>query len=88
MGQPALALAIGGVGFFLVAWLPDVLIRPRLARGAANLPGTLYFAGFTGGLLTLGPIGVIAGPLAVALLAEATALLAAELNGRPDLNSA
>lgn len=88
VGQTALALAIGGVGFFFVAWLPDVLIRPRLARGTANLPGTLYFVGFTGGLLSLGPVGAIAGPLAVALLAEATALLATELNGRAELRSA
>ena len=87
VGQSAMALAIGGVGFFFVAWLPDVLIRPRLAREAAKMPGSLYFIGFTGGLLSLGPIGVIAGPLAVALLAEATALLAAEMNGRSEANS-
>lgn len=87
VGQPVMALTVGGLGFFFVAWLPDVLIRPRLARETANLPATLYFVGFTGGLLSLGPVGIIAGPLAVALLAEATALLAADLNGHPGLRS-
>ncbi|MGB9986931.1 AI-2E family transporter [Salarchaeum japonicum] len=73
----ALVTVVAGV---LVAWLPDVLIRPRLARETANLPGSLYFVGFTGGLLTLGPVGIIAGPLVAALLAEAVQLLAAEQN--------
>ncbi|MFC4448681.1 AI-2E family transporter [Halorussus aquaticus] len=73
-----LVLVLGGV---VVGWLPDAVIRTRLARQTANLPGSLYFIGFTGGLLSVGPIGFIAGPLVVALLAEATELLAAEVNG-------
>ncbi|WP_193570242.1 MULTISPECIES: AI-2E family transporter [Halorussus] len=74
----ALVLVLGGV---IIGWLPDAVIRTRLARETAHLPGSLYFIGFTGGLLSLGPIGFIAGPLVVALLAEATELLAAEVNG-------
>jgi len=78
-GDAALVfLAVAGV---LVAWLPDVLVRPRLSRETADLPGSLYFIGFTGGLLTVGAVGVIAGPLVVALTAEAASLLAAERNG-------
>jgi predicted PurR-regulated permease PerM len=75
--QAALVVLVGG---FFVAWLPDILIRPRLARETANLPGSLYFVGFIGGLLSLGPIGVIAGPLVIALVVEAAGLLSAEMN--------
>lgn len=75
-----LVILVGGI---LVGWLPDLLIRPRLARETANLPGSLYFVGFVGGLLTLGPIGVIAGPLVVALVVETAGLLSAELNEIP-----
>jgi predicted PurR-regulated permease PerM len=57
-----------------------VLIRPRLAHETAQLPGGLYFVGFVGGLLTLGPVGVIAGPLVVALVVELSSLLSSELN--------
>ena len=71
------------LGSLLVAWLPDVVIRPRLARETADLPGSLYFVGFVGGLLTLGPVGVIAGPLAVALVVEMAELLTDELNHVP-----
>lgn len=73
--EAVLVLAIGGV---VIAWLPDILIRPRLARTTGKIPGTLYFIGFVGGLLTVGPVGIIVGPLAVALLAEAVTLLGAE----------
>lgn len=66
------------VGLILIGWLPDAVIRPRLARETAHLPGSLYFVGFVGGLLTVGPVGIVAGPLVVALLAEALALLAAD----------
>jgi predicted PurR-regulated permease PerM len=80
LGQLLQAALVVFVGGFFVAWLPDILIRPRLARETTNLPGSLYFVGFVGGLLSLGPIGVIAGPLVVALVIEVASLLSAELN--------
>jgi predicted PurR-regulated permease PerM len=78
LGNVARAVAVGLVAWMAVAWLPDVVVRPRLASRTANLPGSLYFVGFTGGLLTLGMVGIIAGPVVVALLFEALTLLAAE----------
>jgi predicted PurR-regulated permease PerM len=78
------AALVAVVGLVVVAGLPDPLVRPRLARRTANLPGSLYFVGFAGGLFSLGVVGVVAGPLAVALLAEAVGLLAAEMNGPTD----
>jgi len=80
-GAADIALVFAFVAGVLVAWLPDVLVRPRLSRETAGLAGSLYFIGFTGGLLTVGPVGVIAGPLVVALTAEAASLLAEERNG-------
>ncbi len=44
--------------------------RPKLARYTTGLPASLYFVGFTGGVLTLGVIGFIAGPVVIALLVE------------------
>ncbi|MFB6270943.1 MAG: AI-2E family transporter, partial [Halobacterium sp.] len=81
IGNTAGAIVVALVAGVLVAWLPDVLIRPRLSRRTADLPGSLYFVGFTGGLLTVGPVGVIAGPLIVALVVEAATLLADEHRG-------
>jgi predicted PurR-regulated permease PerM len=83
VGQLPQAVAIFVIGGVLIAWLPDVLIRPRLASETAHLPGGLYFVGFVGGLLTLGPVGVIAGPLVVALVLELAGLVSTELNDIP-----
>ncbi|AXR76366.1 AI-2E family transporter [Natrarchaeobaculum sulfurireducens] len=79
-GDLAAAALVGVFGITLVAWLPDVAVRPRLARRSAGLPGSLYFVGFTGGLFTLGPIGIVVGPLIVAVFVEAVDLLADEVN--------
>ncbi len=80
-GDLVAATLIGVLGLVLVAWLPDIAVRPRLSRRSAGLPGSLYFVGFTGGLFTLGPIGVVVGPLIVAVFVEAVDLLADEVNG-------
>ncbi|MFC7135769.1 AI-2E family transporter [Halobaculum litoreum] len=65
------------VGLVLIGFVPDAVIRPRLAGGATDLPVSVYFIGFVGGLLTLGAIGFVVGPLVVALLAETVSLLSA-----------
>ncbi|WP_265112500.1 AI-2E family transporter [Halosolutus halophilus] len=80
-GELVAATLVGVFGLVLVGWLPDVAVRPRLARRSAGLPGSLYFVGFTGGLFTLGPIGIVVGPLIVAVFVEAVDLLADEVNG-------
>jgi predicted PurR-regulated permease PerM len=66
------------LGLVLVGFLPDAVIRPRLARYTTGMAASLYFVGFTGGVLSLGLVGFIAGPVVVALLLEAANLLATE----------
>jgi predicted PurR-regulated permease PerM len=81
------AAVVTVLGLTLVGFLPDAVIRPRLARYTTGMPASLYFVGFTGGVLSLGPIGFIAGPVVVALLVEVTNLLAAEngTDGTPEV---
>ncbi|SFR32524.1 AI-2E family transporter [Halogeometricum limi] len=81
IGQTVQAVLVFVVGGAVVAWLPDVLIRPRLAQRTADIPGSLYFVGFFGGVLTLGPVGIVAGPLVVGLFVETASLLSTELHG-------
>ncbi|ATW88808.1 putative PurR-regulated permease PerM [Halohasta litchfieldiae] len=71
-------LLVAVIGGTLIAWLPDLLIRPRIASRTADLDGSLYFIGFVGGLLSLGAIGIIIGPLVVALLVESAGLVSQE----------
>ncbi|MFB6310791.1 MAG: AI-2E family transporter [Salinirussus sp.] len=74
-GNLALALSVAVVGMVVIAFLPDAIIRPRLAALTTGLPASLYFIGFVGGVLSVGVVGIIAGPLIVALIAEAITLL-------------
>ena len=80
MGDVVAGALVGVLGIALVAWFPDVYVRPKLARRSAGMPGSLYFIGFTGGLFTLGAIGIVVGPLIVAVFVEAVSLLASEVN--------
>lgn len=69
-----IVIVVGGI---IIGWLPDLLVRPYLARYTAGISGSLYFIGFIGGLTSLGLVGIIAGPLVVALLVEGVEQLAA-----------
>jgi len=83
-GDPTGATVLTVVGLVAIAALPDLLVRPWLASGTAALPGSLYFVGFVGGILTVGVVGIIAGPLVVALVVEALGLLGDNVqNGDP-----
>lgn len=75
VNQAALVVAVGLV---VVGFLPDVVIRPRLASFTTDIPASLYFIGFTGGTLSVGIVGLVAGPLVVAWLTETVSLLSAE----------
>ncbi|WP_435359957.1 AI-2E family transporter [Haloarchaeobius sp. DFWS5] len=80
-GRIQSAALVAVVGSIFIGYLPDAVIRPRLAKMTADMPGSLYFVGFIGGLLSVGPVGVIAGPLVVAMFVETLELLAEDVNG-------
>lgn len=80
-GNTTRAVLVAVLGAVFIGLAPDAVIRPRLASRTAHIPTSLYFIGFTGGLLTVGAIGFIAGPLVVALLVEVVSMLS---NGRTD----
>jgi predicted PurR-regulated permease PerM len=69
------AILVAVLGLVFVGFAPDAVIRPRLARLTTGMPASLYFVGFVGGVLTVGIVGVIAGPLILALLAECVEVL-------------
>ena len=81
-GSGTRAVLVAVLGAVFVGLAPDAIIRPRLAKRAADLPTSLYFIGFVGGVLTVGAIGFIAGPLVVAMLVETIDLLSASAEGR------
>jgi predicted PurR-regulated permease PerM len=61
-----------GWGTFLLLWslvaiTIDNVVRPMLVRFGADLPLLLIFAGVTGGLLSMGLVGLFVGPVVLAV---------------------
>jgi predicted PurR-regulated permease PerM len=83
IGDTTAAILVITLGLLLIGFLPDALIRPRLASMTADMPASLYFVGFIGGVLTVGLVGFIAGPLAVGVLVEAAEQLTEEMGVEP-----
>jgi predicted PurR-regulated permease PerM len=83
LGDTGAAVLVTALGLVLVGFLPDAIVRPRLASMTAVMPVSLYFIGFIGGVLTVGVVGFIAGPLVVALFVEAAQQLTEEVDTKP-----
>lgn len=75
LGDLYQAVSLVVVGLVFIGFVPDAIIRTQLAGYTGKLPTSLYFVGFVGGILTVGAIGLIAGPLVVALLVEVVSML-------------
>jgi predicted PurR-regulated permease PerM len=87
-----LMLLLGGrllAGGFLVAWallvvgLADNLVKPLLIRADLRLHGAVVFFSLLGGLLALGPIGLLVGPLAVTFFLALMRILERGSEGAP-----
>jgi len=61
------------VGYPLVCAFPDIVLRPLLMGRHAKTNTLLLWLGFLGGLLSMGPVGFVAGPLLLSLLAHVLA---------------
>lgn len=68
------ALVVGGVS--------DYVIRPRLVGRGASMPTVLTFGALFGGVETFGLIGLLLGPLVMALALSTLRIYVAETKGR------
>ncbi|WP_154018032.1 AI-2E family transporter, partial [Halorubrum sp. AJ67] len=75
VGETARAVAVLVLGLVVVSFVPDAVIRTQLAGRTGRISPGLYFVGFVGGVLTLGAVGLIVGPLVVSLLLEVIDML-------------
>ncbi len=61
-------------GVFLVAWglllvgMVDNVVKPLVIKGGLEIHGAVVFFSLLGGLAAFGPVGLVAGPLAVSFL--------------------
>lgn len=83
MAAPAVLAIVGGILFVtdnvaaavvlmsvggIVVMLADYLVRPLLIQGATHLPFLVVLFGVFGGLITMGIVGLIIGPVLLVLL--------------------
>lgn len=68
-GETKGALIVLGVGFGLVSQIDNIL-KPFFIGGRVNLHPMAIFFSILGGVLLVGPIGVMAGPMALTVLLE------------------
>jgi predicted PurR-regulated permease PerM len=76
LGQPTRAALVLVLGLLIVSFVPDAVIRTQLVDWTGEISPGLYLVGFVGGILTVGAVGLIVGPLVVALLLEILKMLA------------
>jgi len=69
-GNPTNGVLMLAVGYPVVCAFPDVVLRPLLMRRHAKVNTFLLWLGFIGGLLSMGPVGFVAGPLLLVVVAE------------------
>lgn len=76
LGETTRAVFVVVFGLVVVSFLPDAVIRTQLADWTGKISPGLYLVGFVGGILTVGAVGLIVGPLVVSLLLEVLEMLA------------
>jgi predicted PurR-regulated permease PerM len=78
-----------GWAIFLLLWgvvlvgLVDNVAKPWLIRGGVPIHGGVIFFGLIGGLAIFGPIGLIAGPLAIAFLVAVVRMYQRDFTTQP-----
>jgi predicted PurR-regulated permease PerM len=73
------ALLVALVGYPIVCALPDIYFRPLMMGRHASIHPVIMWIGFFGGLVVMGIVGFVLGPLFMALLVAGYAIAVREL---------
>ncbi|MBU7013982.1 MAG: AI-2E family transporter [Theionarchaea archaeon] len=67
-GQVAYAIEVAGICYFTISLVPELYIRPKVSGTISQVHPMVMLVGILGGILSMGPIGVIAGPLILGMI--------------------
>jgi predicted PurR-regulated permease PerM len=73
-GETTTGILILSVGYPVVAAVPDLVFRPLLLRSGMKMDAGILILGFFAGIVSMGMIGFVLGPLLLKLLVEALKL--------------
>jgi predicted PurR-regulated permease PerM len=74
-GDYRTAVLLAAIGYPVVCAFPDLYLRPLLMGRRASIHPVLMWIGFFGGILVMGIIGFVLGPLIIALIVAGYSIL-------------
>jgi predicted PurR-regulated permease PerM len=81
-GHPYAALFLSAWGLIVVG-LIDNVIKPFLAKSGMNMPGAVVFFALIGGIGAFGAVGLLLGPLIVALFLSLVTMYQRDFRSEP-----
>ena len=73
-GETTTGILVLSVGYPVVAAIPDLVFRPLLLKSGMKMDAGILILGFFAGIVSMGMIGFVLGPLLLKLLVEAVKL--------------
>lgn len=67
-GQFTYAVEVAGFCYVTISLIPELYIRPKIAGTISHVHPMVMLIGILGGIMSLGPIGVVAGPLILGVI--------------------
>ncbi|MBU6998838.1 MAG: AI-2E family transporter [Theionarchaea archaeon] len=67
-GQVGYAIQVAGICYLTISLIPELYIRPKVSGTISQVHPIVMLVGILGGLISLGAIGVLAGPLILGMI--------------------
>jgi predicted PurR-regulated permease PerM len=67
-GQVSYAIEVAGICYLTISLVPELYIRPKVSGTISQVHPMVMLVGILGGIMSMGPIGVLAGPLILGMI--------------------
>lgn len=67
-GQVVYAIEVAAICYITISLIPELYIRPKIAGTISHVHPMVMLIGIFGGIISLGPVGVLAGPLILGVI--------------------
>ncbi|MBU7023372.1 MAG: AI-2E family transporter [Theionarchaea archaeon] len=71
-GQVSYAIEVAGICYLTISLIPELYIRPKVSGTISQVHPMVMLVGILGGIMSMGPIGVLAGPLILGMIVAIT----------------
>lgn len=71
-GQVSYAIEVAGICYLTISLIPELYIRPKVSGTISQVHPMVMLVGILGGIMSMGAIGVLAGPLILGMIVAIT----------------